>query len=116
MILSVTIITTTTTTITHHQQTTTSFNVRLSNAHPLVSSLRQKQTQMTMIRPTQTSSTSTTATSLTTSICLYQTLQLPTTHPTLNIRSLIINHPTTITTTTTTTTFILITAPTPITT
>ena len=120
MILSVTIITTTTTTttttITHHQQTTTSFNVRLSNAHPLVSSLRQKQTQMTMIRPTQTSSTSTTATSLTTSICLYQTLQLPTTHPTLNIRSLIINHPTTITTTTTTTTFILITATTPITT
>ena len=119
MILSVTIITTTTTiTITHHQQTTTSFNVRLSNAHPLVSSLRQKQTQMTMIRPTQTSSTSTTATSLTTSICLYQTLQLPTTHPTLNIRSFIINHPTTITTTTTTTTttFILITATTPITT
>ena len=115
MILSVTIITTTTTT--HHQQTTTSFNVRLSNAHPLVSSLRQTQTQMTMIRPTQTSSTSTTATptltvvvttsttttSSTTSICLYQTLQLQPTHPTLNILSLIINYPTT-----TTTTFILI--------
>lgn len=62
MILSVTIIITTTTTTTHHQQTTTSFNVRLNNAHPLVSSLRQKQTQMTMIRPTQTSSTSITAT------------------------------------------------------
>lgn len=61
MILSVTIIITTTTT-THHQQTTTSFNVRLNSAHPLVSSLRQKQTQMTMIHPTQTSSTSITAT------------------------------------------------------
>lgn len=128
MILSVTIITTTTTT-THHQQTTTSFNVRLSNAHPLVSSLRQTQTQMTMIRPTQTSSTSTTATptftvvvttstattSSTTSICLYQTLQLQPTHPTLNILSLIINYPTT-TTTTSILIIILITVATTITT